>query len=106
MKLLNIQQLFNESFNIEHIKTEAENSLYTYLNNNKFLREEFGNDIDVCNLHIEYSHFQIFINTVSGIPFFRVRYKIYVKGKILPKFWYEMEFDSSGNIQDDYFDLV
>lgn len=106
MTLLDIQQLFNENFNIEDIKVEVENGLQTYLDNHIFLREEFGNDIDVKKLRAEYCNFQIFINTVSAIPIFRVRYNIYVKEENLPKFWYEMEFDLYGNIQDDYFDLA
>ncbi len=106
MTLLDIQQQFNENFNIKDIKVEAENGLKTYLDNHIFLREEFGDDIDVKNLRAEYCNFQIFINTVSAIPFFRVRYNIYLKDESLPKFWYAMEFDSLGEIQDDYFDLI
>lgn len=105
MTLLDIQQQFNENFNIEHIKAQAENALLSYLGNHKFI-QEFGNDLELNSLRTEYCYIQIFINTVSGIPFFPVRYNIYLKDESLPKFWYEMEFDSLGEIQDDYFDLI
>lgn len=106
MTLLNIQQQFNEKFNIEHIKAQAENALHSYLSNHKFIQEEFSNDLELNRLRAEYCYIKIFINTVSDIPFFRVRYNIYLKDESLPKFWYEMEFDSLGEIQDDYFDLI
>jgi hypothetical protein len=103
MKLLDIQQLFNATFDIKSLKSKAEIGLEGYLNNHQFLREKFGYfDFDV--FRDEYHHFSIFINTTK-VPFFRIMYVIYVKGSNTAKFRYDMTFNADGEIVNEEFDL-
>ncbi len=104
MELLDIQQLFNETFDIESLKSKAEIGLKAYLNNHQFLREKFGY-FDLGDFRVEYLHFIIFINTANKAPFFQLRYVVYVKGRISGKFRYSRTFDADGEIIDEEFNL-
>lgn len=108
MTLFEIQEMFNANFDIEHLKHLSEEGLKSYLDNHEFVLSEFktylSQDVRLGDLYGEYSYVQIFINKANSIPFFRIRYIIKLKGEELPKFWYETEFDTNGNMLDDYFD--
>lgn len=109
MTLIDVQEVFNANFNIGYFKSKTENGLKSYLDDYEFLTREYANDLPLNfkkeDLYGEYSFFQLIINKTNSIPIFRVRYVVKIKGGNVPKFWYEMEFDSEGQMQDDYFDV-
>lgn len=107
MELLKVESLFNEIFKFDKIVTEAKKHIETVLleSDTNFLSEEFRDNKPIYKLlRVIYVKTQLFINEDGRKPHFRLQFYLYDKyDSEIPKYIYEIEYDSAGNFSDEYF---
>lgn len=109
MNLLDVEVLFNKTFDFEYFKHKTFSSIKEQIEDadNNYLKEvidELPEDIKLKEFKIVYSKCKLIFNSSSSrAPYFFVRYDLIPPGKESPLYYYEIEFGPDGEVWDDYF---
>lgn len=108
MKLLEIEALLIEHFDIEHYREKCKRNLNGIFSNKKHelymeVNNELAEDITPLDLIIVYDSSELHFDHVDGCgPFVRLRYLLYLKSNTNPLYNYDVDIDDTGVVTDDY----
>lgn len=109
MKLVEVEKMLIESFDIEYFKKKSKEVLTRILKDTKSeiyieTKEGLSKDIGPYNLVIEYDSSALHFDHSDGNgPFIRLKYLLYLPNETVPEYRYDIDIDGTGVILDDYF---
>jgi len=106
MNLKKVEVLFNEIFDFNNLIKDATKYIEKILleSNTNFLSEDITDEnCSFKELKVEYNSTRLLINNLGSMPSFRLEFYLYEYAGELPKYTYEIEYNSSGEFLDEYF---
>ncbi|AOR25008.1 hypothetical protein [Clostridium taeniosporum] len=106
MNLKKVEALFNELFDFDNLLKDATQYIEKILleSDTNFLAEDVTDEThSFKELKVEYNRTHLLINNLGSMPSFRLEFYLYEYGDELPKYTYEIEYNSSGEFLDEYF---
>ena len=103
-KLIDIQNLFNNTFNFDNLKVKAEKNIRKTLMNEKnpIYKNYTQSEIKgIKNARIEYLNTKITVNTSKDKTIFILNFELYTSDKIFSDYMYKVVYDYKGKFIDE-----
>ena len=102
----NLEKLFNEMFNLSKITNEAIDGAKAIIHNESLKADVLEAFDKIENIEYVFDCVVVVLNdSFRCNPFFRVKIVLIDVRDAKRKAWYDLEFNSKGEISDDFFDF-